>query len=177
MTTNEIKLNDNYLERPSRILYIKSFDDCNFATINEIIDDLLIYKQYKEECIEFISSLNIITIDIIKSVVREINIHNETPSKFAGYFNVKISNDYYDVYEIKEGKEELIAIDVPNENIFPNEIIKQENIGKSFQLYGEYQGQIKKIIDKSTFIVSYDEKIKTYKLELKNKKHRSFNAF
>ncbi len=102
MTTNELHINDNFFERPSRIRYIKKFTDLTYDGICELVDDILVDKSFREDCIEVISELNIITIDIIKALIQEVNIHNESPKKFIDIFNVKKIEQTYDIFEMKD---------------------------------------------------------------------------
>ncbi len=105
LTTNSLYINDNLKQRPGRIRYIKTFKDLSPEITEEIIDDFLVHKSFKKELKEFISSLEIITIDIVKAIIEEVNIHNDSPSKFADVFNVsKLSGKYNLDLVDKEGK-------------------------------------------------------------------------
>lgn len=96
LTTNELRINDNLICRPSRIKYLKSFSDViSKDVLNEFLDDNLNNKEYKEEIVEFVSGLEIATIDIVKSIVDEINIHDCHIDEFKRFFNVKESRYRY----------------------------------------------------------------------------------
>lgn len=97
-TTNNKYIDDNLLERPGRIRYVKEFIDLDKATIEEIVDDLLEDKTFKEECITYISKLQKITIDIVKAVITEVNIHGQGPSSFSDIFNAKELKPTYNMY-------------------------------------------------------------------------------
>jgi hypothetical protein len=97
-TTNNKYIDDNLLERPGRIRYVKEFRDLDRPTIEEIVDDLLENKTFKEECIEYISKLQKITIDIVKAVITEVNIHGQGPSTFSDIFNAKELVATYNMY-------------------------------------------------------------------------------
>jgi archaellum biogenesis ATPase FlaH len=97
-TTNNKYIDDNLLERPGRIRYVKEFTDLDKATIEEIVDDLLENKDFKEECIAYISKLQKITIDIVKAVITEVNIHGQGPSSFSDIFNAKELKPTYNMY-------------------------------------------------------------------------------
>jgi len=98
-TTNNKRIDDNLLERPGRIRYVKEFRDLSKEVIEELVDDLLVHKARKEACIEFISKLQKITMDIVKAIIMEVNIHDENPSDFASYFNVYESPKKYNIYK------------------------------------------------------------------------------
>ncbi len=97
-TTNNKYIDDNLLERPGRIRYVKEFTDLDKPTIEEIVDDLLENKSLKEECIAYISKLQKITIDIVKAVITEVNIHGQGPSSFSDIFNAKELRPTYNMY-------------------------------------------------------------------------------
>ena len=90
LTTNELRINDNLLSRPSRIRYLKSFGDViDHKILEEFVNDNLKDKKYYDEIMDFIDSLTIATIDIVKSIVDEVNIHDCSVNEFKEFFNVK----------------------------------------------------------------------------------------
>lgn len=96
LTTNTLSIDRNLIGRPSRILYLKKFGNLEIEAASEFLDDTLNNKEYKQEILEFINLLSISTIDILKSVVKEINIHGiEEFRKSKSYFNVEINSYTY----------------------------------------------------------------------------------
>lgn len=96
MTTNKLRVNDNLISRPSRIRYIKSFGEViDRKILEEFVDDNLIYKEYKGEIMEFIDTLTMATIDIVKSIVEEVNLHHCGVETFKSFFNVKEASYRY----------------------------------------------------------------------------------
>lgn len=96
LTTNTLSIDRNLIGRPSRILYLKKFGNLEIEAVSEFLDDTLNNKEYKQEVLEFINLLSISTIDILKSVVKEINIHGiEEFRKSKSYFNVEINSYTY----------------------------------------------------------------------------------
>lgn len=96
LTTNTLSIDRNLIGRPSRILYLKKFGNLEIEAASEFLDDTLDNKEYKQEILEFINLLSISTIDILKSVVKEINIHGiEEFRKSKSYFNVEINSYTY----------------------------------------------------------------------------------
>ena len=77
LTTNELRLDDNLLGRPGRIRYIKEFGNLTITAINDYIEDNLIDKNKRSEILEVLDSLEISTIDILKAIVDEVNVHGE----------------------------------------------------------------------------------------------------
>ena len=98
LTTNELRVNNNLISRPSRIRYLKSFGSVISEDIlNEFIDDNLIYPEKKNDIMTFINSLEMATIDIVKTIVEEVNIHNCDVKTFADFFNVRKAKFRYNV--------------------------------------------------------------------------------
>lgn len=138
LTTNDLYINRNMLQRPGRIRYVKTYEDLSPEVVEEIVNDMLINKQHKEDCISSISKLEIITVDLVKSIIQEVNIHNEGPSKFISFFNVKDSHSSYrftvptDLLIVENG----IITDKYYAERINLEIFK--NIKEGFTIYNEH---------------------------------------
>lgn len=99
LTTNTMTINDNLIGRPSRIRYVKTFGNLELKVVKSYLDDNLEDKSCYEEVVDFIDSLTISTIDILKTVVNEINIHGiEAFRKSKDFFNVKCTEYNYSIY-------------------------------------------------------------------------------
>ena len=95
LTTNNMSINENLVGRPSRIRYVKHFGNLSMDTVNEYLDDALECTEAREEILEYIDSLTISTIDILKTIVNEVNIHGmEGLRRAKNYFNVQ-TNEYH----------------------------------------------------------------------------------
>jgi len=149
LTTNSTYVNENMLQRPGRIRYHKKFEDMNAAAIVEVVDDLLVKKERREEIISFISNLEMITIDIVTSVVIEVNIHDESPSIFKDVFNVEVLDDAFDIFTIKDGKEKLLYSRVDMDPIRAS----QSAIGGHFRVNNRILGKIVGIVKDRGFKV------------------------
>ena len=89
LTTNELKINENLLGRPSRIRYMKEFRNLELRAVEEYLDENLKDQSIRQEVINYIDTLSISTIDILKTVVEEINIHGIDNFKtYRQLFNV-----------------------------------------------------------------------------------------
>lgn len=96
LTTNELKVDPNLLGRPSRIRYKKSFSNLSEEVTREILNDILEDKTAIEKVIELTHSMNIITIDLIKAIATEINIHGaEALPDIKETFNIEFSKFSY----------------------------------------------------------------------------------
>lgn len=102
LTTNELKIDPNLLGRPSRIRYKKSFSNLSEEVTREILNDILEDKTAIEKVIELTHSMNIITIDLIKAIATEINIHGvEALPNIKETFNIEFSRFTYLYREVQ----------------------------------------------------------------------------
>lgn len=190
LTTNQSWINENMLSRPSRIRYVKQFGDLSIESIIEIIDDKLKYTKFKDEIIRYISGLSIITVDIVKSVVEEVNIHNESPEEFKDIMNAKVNDERIDITDItnliankKNAKPEIIYQDIYIEP-------KIDQLRKGNDIYvnngEEILGTIMNInnniftVRKTTFDHGTKKNkiaIHTFKLEPSKSTHSSFSQY
>ena len=80
LTTNNLSINTNLIDRPSRIRYIKEFEDISSKSIDELLTDYLIDKSLTEEVKTYIKrNLRLVTVDIVLNIIQEINIHGSLP--------------------------------------------------------------------------------------------------
>jgi broad-specificity NMP kinase len=99
LTTNTMDINSNLIGRPSRIRYVKTFGNLDLKVVKAYLNDNLEDKSCYAEVIEFIDSLTISTIDILKTIVNEINIHGINDfRKSKSFFNVKNNEYNYQIY-------------------------------------------------------------------------------
>lgn len=102
LTTNELKVDPDLLGRPSRIRYKKSFSNLSEEVTREILNDILEDKTAIEKVIELTHSMNIITIDLIKAIATEINIHGvEALPDIKETFNIEFSRFTYLYREVQ----------------------------------------------------------------------------
>ena len=102
LTTNELNVDPNLLGRPSRIRYKKSFSNLSEEVTREILNDILKDKTAIEKVIELTHSMNIITIDLIKAIATEINIHGvEALPDIKETFNIEFSKFTYLYREVQ----------------------------------------------------------------------------
>lgn len=182
LTTNELWINENLIQRPGRIRYLKTYKDLSLEVIMEIVDDKLEHKELRDAVVDFISQLETITVDIVKAVIEETNIHKEDPKEFKDVFNIKVLDDKLNVYEIIVGKTEPV-LRHSEVRISPRKF-SAEVIGYSFDINGRYQGDILTVLDDENIIVEMedeeDENIvehRHYRIETSKQKHYSFHAF
>lgn len=103
LTTNNLYINENLLNRPGRIRYKKEYTDLSQDVIIEILDDILEYPEHKEDIIDYCKTLSLITVDILKAIVREVNLFNEPPKICCDIMNIKVNKDKYVMTIVKNG--------------------------------------------------------------------------
>lgn len=187
LTTNSLYLNDNLLQRPGRLRYIKTFSDLTLDVIMEVVDDKLKHKAFRKECIEFISRLETITIDIVKAVIEEVNIHNEAPEKFKDIFNIKAITNRVNVWVQDKVAGSLTRLEKENCTISPVKFT-EDTIEEEFYIGGREIGTIKQVLSEDQIIVElYDRtdgddealeaQVQTYRIERLDTKHSSFTKY
>lgn len=77
LTTNRLNIDENLLGRPGRIRYIKQFGNLTPKAVADYIQDNLHDLSKTESVLQMVDLLEISTIDILKSIVDEVNIHGE----------------------------------------------------------------------------------------------------
>jgi hypothetical protein len=148
LTTNELRVESNMIQRPGRVRYLKTFDHLKPIVIKEIVDDILIHKQFTDDCIQFISSLETITVDIVKAVLNEVNIHEESPTAFEGIFNVKKLRGKYNV-SIREEDGTLTEI-ASNISVHPKPMFNEGTVGYELDVDGVAVGEIVRVVNYNT---------------------------
>lgn len=89
-TTNTKKINDNLIDRPSRIRYCWEFGRLRNDLIEMIMDDLLRkdLAHLKSEIMSYLNTRTALSIDVVKTVIMECNIFEEAPSIFKPFMNL-----------------------------------------------------------------------------------------
>lgn len=141
MTTNKTYIDDNLLSRPSRIRYIKNFGNLAPEVIKEYIKDNLENQEYKETIINFIQSLEVSTIDILKAVIDEFNIHGDCIDTIKNWFNAKVNRrnfkavySYVTYYEDGNNKESHVDWDEFKDKV-KDLTVKDFNISRNIPDY------------------------------------------
>lgn len=118
-TSNSIRVNEFFIDRPGRIRYIKKFHSLNLEIVKEVIEDRLKDKSHAKELIEWVTYFKFLTIDLLISIIDEINIHNMSVEAFKEFFNADNDKTPYSV------KYKFIDVSTGKSGIFEtNEIVK-----------------------------------------------------
>ena len=111
LTTNKLYINNNLLNRPSRLRYLLEFDSLEPQVIEAYIKDNLKDMTYYDKVLEMSQSLSNASIDVLKQVVNEINLVGfENFEKYKDIFNIEfnkycyncIASDWFDSINIKD---------------------------------------------------------------------------
>jgi hypothetical protein len=104
LTTNNLHINENFTNRPTRIRYNKEFKALEDAVILEIIEDLVEDKSKHTELLDMFSNLDMLTFDIVKALLDEYNTFGYTSEELIKDFNVsKKSNDLiFNLYQTEK---------------------------------------------------------------------------
>lgn len=106
--TSNLKVNEYLINRPSRIRYVRNYENISKEVINEIISDKLLNKDFTDDLINNLSVDNL-NIDSLLEIIEEINISNKPYSLFKEYFNYSVEVYLYEYYLVKDNSElELI---------------------------------------------------------------------
>lgn len=101
LTTNKTNINENMISRPSRIRYMKEFGNLELAVVTEYLNDNLVDQTRKKDLISYLDTLVFSTIDILRSIVEEVNIIGfDEFIRSRNDFNVKLAKYDYQTVRI-----------------------------------------------------------------------------
>jgi len=103
-TCNEMYTNDYLNNRPSRIKYRSHFESLDSTIVDEVIDDLLINKQHSDSIKKVLEQIGIITFDLLITLIKEVDLFNESAIEVVRYLNVKRDSFQVTVDEIWKGQ-------------------------------------------------------------------------
>lgn len=130
LTTNELEINNNLLGRPSRIRYVRSFGNLPEETTLELLNDILVDKDAIEPVLDLIRQMQIITVDLVKALAQEVNIHGKDKiDMIRKNFNLEFSDFTYLVESIELKAGSLQGVQNINEQLF-EKIIKSREIAR-----------------------------------------------
>ena len=98
---DELKINRCLLSRPSRIRYIKEFESISYEFINVLFDKYLKYQECRESLLRYVKILQTSSIDTIKSLISEVNIHGpESIDYIKEIFNAQLTTSFYNILKV-----------------------------------------------------------------------------
>jgi adenylate kinase family enzyme len=114
LTTNTLDVNQNLIGRTGRIRYLINFRNLPEDVVKEYIDDNLDPKlgdKVKEEIIEKVNLLEYNSIDLLRSIIEEVNIIGSVDSSDDEMMNIPLSKYAWDVLDL-EGADWKQALEV-----------------------------------------------------------------
>lgn len=109
LTTNTLDINDNLKGRPGRIRYIQNFRNITPKAVDEYLADNLVRKEAIESIYDLLNSLEVSTIDTLKSIVDEANVYGTVSD--SSNLNLTMSSNSVEVlyYDFGNGSYSLDA--------------------------------------------------------------------
>lgn len=101
LTTNE-GVNEYFINRPSRIKFLVEYTELPEALFDLITTDKLKNKEYRADLEENVSLINL-NIDLLISIIDDINLFNKPFSSFKEIYNYKFELYKYEVNRIVDG--------------------------------------------------------------------------
>lgn len=100
LTTND-SVHDFFINRPSRIKFLQEYNELSQELFDMIVDDKLVNKAYKKDLEDSVSLINM-NIDLLISIVNDINRYDKPFSEFKKFYNYKEQSYNYDLEITKE---------------------------------------------------------------------------
>ncbi len=100
ITSND-DVNYYMINRPSRIRYVREYKSISKSIIQEIVDDKLTNKEFKDDLISNLS-IDELNIDSLIEIINEINISNKPYTYFKSFFNYTVEESEFDIFLISD---------------------------------------------------------------------------
>jgi hypothetical protein len=101
LTSNLLRVNYNFTDRPGRIRYLREYKNLSKKQVETILRDRLVHAHRLQDTLDYISHLEVITVDTVCKVVDEVNLFDEPPSAWKDVMNCKELKPSYAV--MKDG--------------------------------------------------------------------------
>lgn len=120
------RINNRLVNRLNRIKYHRIYDKLEPSVINEVIGDMLKRENWRVSIDTFVNQFDMLTMDILTSVIKEVNLFDEDATECAKYLNLIEEPEQYKISVEYKGteypcdsnyvnyKKELIPIDYRN---------------------------------------------------------------
>ena len=119
LTTNQLSIDPNLIDRPSRIMYIQKFGNLTEKAVADYVKDNLKDQSKTPLVMNTVDLLDFSTIDILKAIVRYVNIFGEIDEKCP--LNIPRANYKFDIIAFfslpkEDYKEIKEAVHIAKEN-------------------------------------------------------------
>lgn len=162
-TANDITaLDTSLIDRPGRIRYCKEFTGLETEEISDILSHLLLPElntpEFVQDFLRTLSKLDIVTIDVLKSVIEECNNFKQPFSKFYDDMNIGFSSKSRNSYEVTMfNTTTQDSHTVMCTNIYPGLPFVEGLEGFAFEIDGYYRGTVKKTIGENQILMKETE--------------------
>lgn len=152
ITTNEDVI--HYMRnRPSRIRYLRKYEKLEKEIIEEIVDDLLVNADHREDLINNVPS-SAVNIDVLVKIIEEINLHDKPYSNFKDFFNFHYTIDCtFEITEVGGDGIGTVVLDIDGSSM-------DDIIAKDKELYLENGVRI--VIDTVEYIFDIECRFSAY---------------
>lgn len=115
MTMNELNIDRNLISRPGRVRYRQEFGNLPESTCIELLKDNLEDISNSDDIMDFLSTLDTITIDIVQCIVNEVNMYGNLKT-VKRYMNIDQAtiDTYYVITAGLTPQEETVLMDYCN---------------------------------------------------------------
>jgi hypothetical protein len=137
LTTNS-PIGDKFVNRPSRIRYYKKYEFMASKLFDIVMEDKLVSKDFETDLRDNLPLIDC-TIDLLSTIIEEINLHNKPYSAFKDFFNHKPKKVTYSRYKFDPVKKTFDYKDSIEET--------RELTRESLYIGGNHQTQVLKVED------------------------------
>ena len=95
-------VNEFLINRPSRIRYLRNYNNIHISTIEEIVEDKLKNAEFRKDLIENLDK-DELNVDSLIEIIEEINLCEKPYSYFKEFFNYSVQRCKFDLYSIVSG--------------------------------------------------------------------------
>lgn len=111
LTVNNVAVNTNLINRPSRIFYRKNYEGLTPEEIKEIAEDLLLDKSLVDDLTSTASKMFQISFDTLISIIEEVNRYGEPASQCVLNMNLTPMKILFDAWQlVKDEKKGVIKL-------------------------------------------------------------------
>lgn len=139
LTSNSSHISYLFHNRPSRVRYKFDYSNLDEELINDIIDDNLTNKSEKPGLINALSIISEVNIDTLMTIIKEMNLYNESAKECLKYLNIDITigswkvvyiynNVQYEDYETRNMINPLVLSNFSTEPIIKRESSDDEDL-------------------------------------------------
>lgn len=111
-TTNERNINENMIDRPSRVRYSWEFGRLSDAIIEELMDDILdpSLAGYRPAILAYLNGRKVLSMDVAKTVIAEVNTFRESPEAFKSMMNLTEQDVSGFVLEVLNREDQVVRV-------------------------------------------------------------------